>query len=194
MNYLKAITFTLSLSLLGACAGMPISSVLKMRDFNPLETNPGQIRIAIITDQAATLADDAASIGIEFRSDDGKHDFSSLSTATHQLNPDIQGLQDVRDKNENITVFYLDDANAQKMRTAQSKIKAIRQQDIKGEGSLSISVKTGCFAKALPSSLEADIYLQYDDDRGFILMNKSVDLLAVDESSENENLWTVCPG
>lgn len=177
------------LSLLTACAGMPISSMLKMRNIEPLEMDPAQIKIAVITDSAVKLGADSTSLTLGFRADLTGVSFSSQSVASIVNQAKVPELEAEKLAGQDITLFYLDDQAAAKMRAAQDKIKVIRQQEIDGEGSMSVSVNSGCFNSKRPERLLASIFVQFSEAQGFIEMQSNVDLL---ERAGDEDFWVEC--
>ena len=175
-----------------ACAGMPFSSMLKMRNLEPLETDPAQISIAIITHKGLAFRDGDTSLAIGFRSDNAEHNFQNTFVASLDHNPNIKVLQEERGSDENITLFYLAEEAANEMRETQNKIKAIRNADTEGEGSLSINVNTGCFKEKKPDSLYASIFVKFNNEQGYILMNRGLDLFEVAERSDSGEFWVEC--
>ena len=193
LRILRRFLAILGLSIfLVACAGMPISSMFKLRNLNPLETNPADIRIAIITHKAVTFSDGATSLSIEFESEIAEHNFLNVYKASLETNPPVNILQEHRGDNENITLFYLAPDAAAGMQQTQNRIKTIRQADIEGSGSLSISINTACFQEAKPKSLSASIFAMFDKEQGYILMNRGLDLFEVAEREGQQEFWVEC--
>ena len=174
------------------CAGIPISSMYKLRNLDPLETDPAQVGIAVITNKAVVLNNDSTSLTMGFKSDTPDHNFENTFLTNVVINPNIQVLQDDKNNDENITLFSLDYESAKAMRVTQNRIKSIRQLDIEGEGSLSINVNTGCFNARRPPTLLASIYMKFDAEQGYILMNKDVDLFEKSDHGEQQDFWVEC--
>ena len=63
------------------------------------------------------------------------------------------------------------------MRLAQNRIRIIKQNNIKGAGSFGVGVNTGCFDGPKPKELKANIYAQFDPNKGYIKMISDFDLL-----------------
>ena len=190
---MKIISIAVTLLLLiSGCVGMPISSMFKLRNLDPLETDPAQISIAVITNNAVVLNDNSTSLTMGFKSDLPEHNFENTFFTIVVTNPNIQVLQDNKNDDENITLFFMDEKSAKSMRITQNRIKSIRQLGIEGEGSLAINVNTGCFNVRKPSILLASIYMKFDSEQGFILMNRNVDLIEQSNHTEQQDFWVEC--
>ncbi len=122
-NRLYKITTVLLLVLLGACTSVPLTTMWKLRNFDPLQADPSSIQIAVITDQIVQLEDDAVSLEISFRSDQSEYNFSSVSNATVKPNSLINELNKHVAQHQRISLFYLDDDAAHKMRLSQNRIQ-----------------------------------------------------------------------
>lgn len=178
------------ISLLTACTSVPLSTIWKLRNFDPLEANPSFIRIAVITDQAVQLKDNAVSIELGFDSDFPEHNFHNISHATVETNASVEELNKLVADNQRITLFYLDTENAHTMRLAQNRIRIIKQNELEGEGSFSLSVHTGCFNGSKPDELLATVFARFNPERQYLKMISNIDLLKQSES--DQNLWVEC--
>lgn len=189
MNTIKFVTALCICILITACTSVPLSTMWKLRNFDPLQTDPSQMRIAVITDKIVQLKDDAVTIELSFASVLPQHTFKNISNAIVKTNSTVQELDSKLTDNQRITLFYLDKKTADEMRLAQNRIRIIRQNDIEGQGSFSVSVNTGCFEGPKPQALQADIYAQLDANNGYIKMISNIDLLNQIDESE---LWQEC--
>ncbi len=189
MNKLKLSTIICITVILTACTSLPLNTMWKLRNFDPLQADPSQMRIAVITDKIVQLKDDAVTIQLSFTSDDPEHTFKNTSHASVKTNTTVQELDSKLSDNERITLFYLDKEAAEQMRLAQNRIRIIKQNKIKGDGSLSVNVNTGCFDGPKPKELRASIYAQFDVNNGYIKMISDLDLLSQIDHGE---FWYEC--
>lgn len=188
---MKQLQVILLLCLLTACANTPISSMWKLRNFDPLQANPSSIRLAVITNQIVILEDNSTTLGLAFSSEHPEHSFADTFYATVKPNAKVPELEHDKGINENITLFYLDETTANRMRLLQNRIKIIKEQNIKGEGSLSVNINTACFNGPKPDELDATIYARFSSEQGYIKLSSGIDLLAEAEKND-ENLWIEC--
>jgi len=182
----------LLICLLSACAGMPISSMYKLRNFEPMDIDPQAVSIAVITHEAVQLADGSASLVLSYSSEVAEHNFSSHIVANLSRNPNIDSLQAARDDFEDITLFYLDEEAAKTLQIAQNRIHAIKQLNVEGDGSMSVNISSGCMAGSRPDSLSADIYVKFNNKLGYILINENVDLFAEALAAGQSEWWHEC--
>lgn len=161
----------------------------KLRNFDPLQADPSQIRIAVITDKIVQLKDDAVTMELSFTSELPEHTFKNTSNAIVKTNSSVQELDSKLSDNQRITLFYLDKETADQMRLAQNRIRIIKQNDIEGDGSFNLNVNTGCFEGPKPKELNANIYAQFDASDGYIKMISDLDLLSQIDEGE---LWHQC--
>ena len=166
--------------------------MFKLRNLSPLETNPADISIAVISHHALNFSDGATSLAIGFESEIAEHNFLNVFEASLQTDPKIEILQQHKRESESITLFYLAPAAAERMRKTQNRIRAIRKSGIEGTGSLSISINTACFEEKKPTSLTASIFVKFDNEQGYILMNKDLDLFEVAEKADRGEFWVEC--
>lgn len=194
VNSVKHITLILLVvSLLSACAGTPIVSMWKLRNLNPLETDPAHISIAVVTHKGIQLQDGSTSLKMGFASELPEHNFTDEFIASIERNADPAPLQANLKADQAVTLFYLNPAVAAAMRTTQNRIRAIRDSQIEGSGSMSVSIHSGCSIGPKPDHLEADIYVQFNPRDGYILLNQNLDLFKMAERSGQSGLWVECP-
>lgn len=189
MKYIKITITILCCALTAACTSIPLSTMWKMRNFDPLQADPSAIKIAVITDKIVQLKDDAVTLELSFKSDFPEHTFENVSKATVETNSLVPELNELVGENQEITLFYLDEETAHKMRLSQNRIRIIRENEIEGQGSFGISVNTGCFEGPKPKELKADVYAQLEPENGYIKMISDVDLLG---QVNEEKFWNEC--
>ena len=170
MKHLKSLTLLICLLTLSACSSVPIGTLAKLSQLDPLSSDPEQIRIALVADRALRFDDNAAQLAFGYKTeaknqtihtlmpvklstqssstDDGPHQQPQHSQYHRgQPQPDIE-----LKANQRISLFYLDKTQADKMRQAQSAISGLKQAGVEGEGYLSISVTMACFENPLSES------------------------------------------
>lgn len=190
MHAKRIATFSLLL-LITACVSMPLGSMWKLRNLDVLSTDPAELRIAVITDKLVQLQDGSTTLAIGFSSELAEHTFNETLLATIKANAQVSALSREIQANQALTLFYLAEPEAEKLRLAQNRIQAIRDQGIDGNGSLSIGIRTGCFAEPPPNSLTANIFAQFDAAQGYIKMQSDLDLMDIARRA-NQDIWVQC--
>jgi hypothetical protein len=181
----------LCLTFLSACSSVPLSTIWKLRNFDPLDANPKEIRIAVITDQIIQLEDESVSMQLGFSSADSGHDFSTMAKATVKANAIVDQLQQYVEGKQRVTLFYLADNAADAIELAQHRLRIIKQNEIQGSGSLAISVHMGCFNGPKPDTIVANVYAQFRPNQRYVKMISNIDLLAQDNVSDPQ-FWQQC--
>ncbi len=191
MHIKNVISSLIAIALLTACTSVPLSTLWKLRNFDPLEANPSHIQIAVITDKLIQLKDESVSLELGFQSEDNRHTFNNISKATVRANSEVQELSQLVEANQRITLFYLQGEAAESMRLSQNRIKNIRQNDIEGSGHFSVSVNTGCFNGPKPEKLLATVYAKFSPEQDYIKMISKLDLLSQAKKA-NQDFWVQC--
>ena len=138
--------------LMTGCASTPLSTIWKMRNFDPLNADPSQIQFAVITHREVTLSDDSTSMTLSFDAQDAAHSFSHTAMASVTSNAMVPALMEQIKPHQKITSFHLEPQDAEALRLAQSKLRNIKNLDLEGTGSVSISITHGCLSKQLIDS------------------------------------------
>lgn len=177
-NTIKRIIILISVALLMSCSSVPLITKLKLRNLDPVYSDPANLRLAMVVDKLLTFENISVTLTLGF--DSGSEATSLLST--FQAKIDSHTLEDIhslpKKSNAAITLFYLDSQNAEAMRLAQGKIIAWKQSGIEGQGMLSVATRFGYIGAKLPESLKANIYIQLDRLDDFLLIQRDVDLLS----------------
>ena len=178
---------------LTGCASVPLGTIWKMRNFDPLSAEPSLIRFAVVTDKRVMLSDGSTSMNLSYQSSLPEHTFSHTAVASIKNNAPIDSIAQELEPNQKITLFYLDKKDADALRLAQSKLRNIKAQNVEGEGSLSISVTQGCVPSELLESEEmlVTVFALFDPKQGYVKMISELNLLAEvgDDAMQN---WVVC--
>lgn len=195
MNKLASLWHKISLAglvlLTTACVSMPLGSMWKLRNLDILNTDPKDLKIAVGTNPLVQLQDGSTSLSIAFNSDHAKHNFSYKLLATVKPNAEVGNLKNKISSDSALTLFYLAEKEAEKLKLAQNRIRSVRDLGVEGNGSLSIDIHTGCLSAPPPTSLPTDIYAQFDRQQGFIKMQSNLDLMQMAEKAQQE-FWVQC--
>lgn len=178
---------------LAGCSSIPLGTMLKMRNFDPLSAEPSSIRFAVITDKQVRLADGSTSMTLSFQSTQPDRSFTHTAVASIKEYASIESLPTQLQPHEKVTLFFLKKEDADALRLAQSKLRNIKALNVDGSGSLSISVTQGCLPAQLLKSNEmlVTVFAQFDPSQGYVKMISEMNLLS-QASAETLKNWTDC--
>ncbi|RED12291.1 hypothetical protein [Pontivivens insulae] len=176
------------LTCLTGCAGLTPQGLLQAMRFDPLTTDPTVIEVAAALDEAVELSADGLQIAISFNADeDGALLVSEVValevTETLSLPGDIRAAEDQR-----LWRARFPDEGAARFSAAQAAILELREADVQGTGSLSITVGQGCTGDRVPDTLSFRSWLRMDAGGAFIPFSRSDDLFALMDEAEAEAL------
>lgn len=176
---------------LAGCTSMPISTMLKMSQFSPMDIEPEGLRLAIRTDQAVKLKQGAVQIAFGFESAGTdvlpsvkeEHSFKVevLSDMTTGLPPIL--FEDI-EPNETVTILKLSAEDADIMQKAKALIKKYKSADAKTKGFFSFGFEDQCFGNIDGfESLDVDLFLKTTTSEDYFLFMEDMDIL--EEAADN---------
>ena len=183
-------------TVLSACASVPLSTMYKLYRLSPMEADPSQLKIAIRTHKNIGIPHQGAKIQLGYESEDKStiiddtYFIQIISNAV--LTPELTEDQKV---DESVTILQLSPEDAERMKWVQQQVKQDETNDIKGKGFLSITLDNTCVTKRpVPESdLTADIFMQTSNQDGFFIFTQDLDLLEAREGwNANVNQWADC--
>ncbi|MGM7447414.1 hypothetical protein ACP7H9_02730 [Idiomarina sp. ST20R2A10] len=196
MNKLKIIFLTSILTFVASCSNIPLSTMIKMMNLNPLETDPKQLVVAVVAPDGVNVQDGDVVIDFNFRTDDPStsfdHHFPVIINEDYavpdNLKEDIEG-------NERITVMQLSKEDAQTMAEGQQMVKDYRENNEKGgAGSMNVRLVSACRDENFSwGNSELNVYLKTQDDEDFFLFLEDMDVTKLDtDVQRNINSIPTC--
>lgn len=183
MNKLKTILLVSILTLATACSNIPLTTMMKLMNLNPLETDPKQLVVAVVTPEGVNVRDGDIVIDFSFRTGDPStsfdHNFPVVINADYAV-PD--SLKEDIDDNEKITVMQLAEKDALTMYEGQQAVKEYRRKhENGGAGSMDVRLVSACrdnnFSR---SNSKLNVYLKTQDDEDFFLFLEDMDITKLD--------------
>lgn len=171
---------------LTGCAGMPLTTMYKLKRLDPMEADPAQIKIAIRADGRIGIRDGDAKIDIKFHSKDGSVSIDETFMIEIIRDP-IMSMELVENKKpgESVTLLQLSMADAQRFRALQSTIATHKRDERKGTGSFGVGLGGICLFSPVPDDeILLDIFLQTSENDGFYVLTKELDLTKTLEKEE----------
>jgi len=196
MNRFKTISLlVLATILLESCAGIPLMTAYKLRNLDPLTTDPANVRIAVITDKSIELTDGSAVLELGFTAENPElslNDRYETMISSHSDPRVISNKISALGNNQHLILFELSPTDARAMRSMQEKIEQYRQNEVQGNGSLSVSITSGCFEKDVPNALLVDVYLMFSEDQGYLPLLSNMDLFEEARKAGTLDKWLDC--
>jgi hypothetical protein len=179
---------------LQGCSTIPLVSMYKLSQLDPLSADPQQIRIAVRTSKVFSVQKGDVRMQLGYQADD-----NSLIIDDLYLVEVIHGgflhkelLNDLQD-NEAVTILHLSNSDAKQMYKTQQLIAERNASGLKGKGSFGVSIDSSCLSSALPSDeLLVDILIQTDPQESFYTVSEDLDLLAQDGAVDSIKQWPIC--
>lgn len=163
--------------ILGGCMSMPISTMYKMATLNPLEIDPGQVQLAVRTDNRVNIGDDGVTISMGYVSEDKSLDLDHEFPVVVDRNARNQAiLLDDMKQSEQVVLFRLRQQDRELMRQFQQKVHQHKENGGEGSGSFGIRLSEFCLKADAPTELETDMFLQVDKQDGFFVFFEDVDI------------------
>lgn len=166
-----------------SCSNIPLSTMIKMMNLNPLETDPQQLVVAVKAPQGVNVRDGDVVIDFNFRTDDPStsfdHHFPVIINEDYAI-PD--SLKEDIEENEKITVMQLSKEDAQTMAKGQQMVKGYRENNEKGgAGSMNVRLVSACRDEKFSwGNSELNVYLKTQDDEDFFLFLEDMDVTKLD--------------
>lgn len=174
---------------LSGCTYMPISSMLKLRQFDLMTADARQIRVAVQMPEAIGVREGGAvlEIGVE-RSSSGEKLEERFMLEQVPGTGAAPGVE--RMPGSHLEVFRMSEADMERLSALRRTVGAWKAVDPDGtKGSLSIGA-AGCRRGVLPEgALPVSTYLRTGSEEEFITMTRDMDLRTlVTDSDENIGL------
>jgi hypothetical protein len=163
---------------LPACAGVPLSTMFKLKGMDPIEADPAQIKIAIRADERLVIREGGVSINLKFDADDGSLNIDDTYLIDIIRNPVLSyELMKDNEAGEVVTLFQLSDSDARKMQYVQSQLRPFKGEGRGGALSFGVDLKDVCADSPMPDGeVLVDIFIQTATKSGFIPLNKNLNV------------------
>jgi hypothetical protein len=140
-------------ALLAACTTLSPSALMKFSRFNPLEFDPGAMRVALILPEPLVLKRGDVSLAMGWQATETPQhylgsfhlDLLSGNAAAIALNGEVKAGQ-------KIVLLTMSVSDAQRMRELQGQIGNAKRAGLKGKGYISMSFDGGCWNGAVSPS------------------------------------------
>lgn len=179
MNKLKMLLAVSLIALVSACGSIPLTTMVKLMDMNPLEADPNQIIVAVKSPNGVSVNDGDVVLDFSFRTGEPEssfnHTFPVIVDSDYALPAE---LKDELENDEQFTVMRLSEADAKTMSAGQETIREYRRQHEEGgAGSINVRLVSACQSDEFTwHDSELDVYLKIDQTNEFLLFLDDIDL------------------
>lgn len=178
-------------NLLVACSSMPLTSMWKLRQFDPLHIDPQGLQLVLILSDKIRVQQSKVKMSLGFtaadKSESWQQDFD-LKVVRNALVPNTI-LREKSAEQQHYAVS-LQPGDLTRFRHTQQRLLQIEQQDIDGKGMFGLGVSDFCIeGELLHTQATTDIYVRLRTDEDYIVLFKGFNLMA--NQDELQNL--VCP-
>ncbi|GFE63743.1 hypothetical protein [Litoreibacter roseus] len=170
-----AIRTCLCISVLAGCSSITPAGLGAAIRLDPVGTPPGDLTVAVSVPDALGLRDGDAEFRLAFVPDDPNAADPVNVTVPLNIREGTTGPRTAA-ADEAIYVLGFSAQNADLIAAAQDRIKALKDQQIAGNGQLSITVEGGCLKRSLDGRLPVSTWLRTDPEAGFVPLTRRVDL------------------
>lgn len=186
MTALRYLMTAVLLTALTACSSIPLTTMVKLMNLNPLTTNPKKLLVAVTGDEDIEITSGDVVLDFSFRTDDPNVSFNHHFPVVTYPNYAVPSeLQDEIDSGERITIMHLSDTDAATMLADQQTIKRYREKhENGGAGSINVRLVSACSnSREAPENSELNVYLKTENDTEFFLFLEDIDLESLDEAA-----------
>lgn len=195
-KYFSAFSVTIALIMgTAACTSIPITSMYRLSQMSPLDTDPTQIRVAIRVDEMVNVADGAATITMAFKADDNSvdahHEFAVQIDPMSNLSAELQ--EDML-PGEQVIVLSLSAEDASTMANLQQLVREAKSRDVKGQGTFGLAIGDMCLREPLPErDVPLTLFLQTDVAEGyFVFLETDMQSLMEQAEQSDTDMLSLC--
>lgn len=166
------------LLLLIGCSSVPFGSMLKLRDFDPLQMRAEALRILVQLPDQVELSQAKVSLLLGFDAEADELDIAETVWFSRLPQQEIPPQFLYADAGTSQTVLMaLPSEDAKRLSAVQAEIQALKDQGVEGKGVMRFNVSDFCLAgTTLPSEFLANIYLQLEPGDEFIHVVRDLNL------------------
>lgn len=165
-----------ALALLVACGSVTPAGLVAASRLDPLATPPGDIALAVAVPAALRLRDGDATLRLAFRPD-GAEAPAVDETIRLALSPPVSGGPEVG-PGTRVVVARIPPADRPRLSAAQAAVRALRDDDVEGSGSLTVAVTGGCLEATLGDALPVSTWIRTAPDAPFVRLTRARDAFA----------------
>ncbi|WP_298838195.1 hypothetical protein [uncultured Roseobacter sp.] len=159
---------------LAGCSAITPGGLFEAAQLNPLETNPGDVSVAVSAPDAVRLRDGDATLYLGYRPENP--DIAPIETTVALSVRDHGQLPRAPERGEQFYVLSIGPDAAAQLSAVQKKIREAKAAGVEGLGTLSIAVNSGCLTRDLEGALIVSTWLRTDPTGDFVQLTRKTDL------------------
>ena len=182
----------IALILLSACGHTPISSMVKLRNFDPATTDVNQLSVAVDLPHAYRVREDGVTMTLELKKKDGSETKKETFILTTSLNSeDKLLLAKISEPGRQIIAYRIRPSDIK-------RFNALRRFTIENrpsklwEGSFSVGANACRINNDEPQTLPVTLYLKTSETKSFIPFIVNADLMQQADSNQIREAVPLC--
>ncbi|WP_312360596.1 hypothetical protein [Ensifer sp.] len=169
----------LLLNTLAACAALSAGSAGPVSRLDPSQTDPSDLRVALVVPKELVLRRGDAALGFSFRDGDAAAESRSYPLEVNAGGASDSAVHSQVSSGETLYILALAKGDARQLRALQAKIAPAEDGKPGERGSLSIQFSGGCWRGAFPAGRKVVVnaWMQRSADAGYVPAISNLDLM-----------------
>ncbi len=182
----------IALILLSACGHTPISSMVKLRNFDPATTDVNQLSVAVDLPHAYRVRKDGVTMTLELKKKDGSETKKETFILTTSLNSeDKLLLAKISEPGRQIIAYRIRPSDIKRF-NALRKFTIENRPSKLWEGSFSVGANACRINNDEPQTLPVTLYLKTSETKSFIPFIVNADLMQQADSNQIREAVPLC--
>ena len=182
----------IALILLSACGHTPISSMVKLRNFDPATTDVNQLSVAVDLPHAYRVREDGVTMTLELKKKDGSETKKETFILTTSLNSeDKLLLAKISEPGRQIIAYRIRPSDIKRF-NALRKFTIENRPSKLWEGSFSVGANACRINNDEPQTLPVTLYLKTSETKSFIPFIVNADLMQQADSNQIREAVPLC--
>ena len=182
----------IALILLSACGHTPISSMVKLRNFDPATTDVNQLSVAVDLPHAYRVREDGVTMTLELKKKDGSETKKETFILTTSLNSeDKLLLAKISEPGRQIIAYRIRPSDIKRF-NALRKFTIENRPSKLWEGSFSVGANACRINNDEPQTLPVPLYLKTSETKSFIPFIVNADLMQQADSNQIREAVPLC--
>ena len=182
----------IALILLSACGHTPISSMVKLRNFDPATTDVNQLSVAVDLPHAYRVREDGVTMTLELKKKDGSETKKETFILTTSLNSeDKLLLAKISEPGRQIIAYRIRPSDIKRF-NALRKFTIENRPSKLWEGSFSVGANACRIHSDNPQTLPVTLYLKSSETKAFVPFIVDADLMQQAEGDQIHEAVPLC--
>lgn len=185
---MKKVVLVFLSTIIGACANIPLSAMVKMASLNPLEIVPKELVAVVEMPSGVNVQEGDIIVYFKFNTPDANVNFSHEFALQNNSNyPLPKSLQSDLNPTKTYRTFTLSSADAATMMQGQRIVKQFRMTSNEGGGFFHLSLNSACRTSGFNAELdkEINIHIKLEEQEDFFTLIDGADVTDLGKYNKN---------